>query len=48
MQRYSNDLRSMTGGRGVYTMTFDRYETVPSHIAQQVIAAYKAEQSQNA
>ncbi len=48
MQRYSNDLRSMTGGRGVYTMTFDRYETVPSQIAQQVIAAYKAEQSQNA
>lgn len=48
MQRYSNDLRSMTGGRGVYTMTFDRYETVPSPIAQQVIAAYKAEQSQNA
>lgn len=34
MQRYSNDLRSMTGGRGVYTMSFERYDVVPAHIAQ--------------
>ena len=45
MQRYSNDLRSMTGGRGVYTMSFERYETVPSHVAQAIIASYKAEAS---
>ncbi len=38
----------MTSGRGVYSMTFERYETVPNHIAQRVIAAYKAELSQNA
>src|SRR4029077_19332090 len=38
MQRYSNVLRSMTGGRGVYTMTFSRYETVPPNIAQPIIA----------
>jgi elongation factor G len=43
MQRYSNDLRSMTGGRGVYTATFDRYEAVPANIAQTIIAAHKAE-----
>lgn len=43
MQRYSNDLRSMTGGRGVYTMTFDRYEPVPNNVAQPIIAAHKAE-----
>jgi elongation factor G len=43
MQRYSNDLRSMTGGRGVYTMTFDRYEPMPSNIAQPIIVAHKAE-----
>jgi elongation factor G len=43
MQRYSNDLRSMTGGRGVYTATFDRYEAVPASIAQTIIAAHKAE-----
>lgn len=43
MQRYSNDLRSMTGGRGVYIMSFDRYEPVPSNVAQPIIAAHKAE-----
>ncbi|MCC7207682.1 MAG: elongation factor G [Anaerolineae bacterium] len=48
MLRYSNDLRSMTGGRGVYTAVFDHYETVPSHIAQGIIDAYKAEQAAEA
>ncbi len=42
MLRYSNDLRSMTGGRGVYTMTLDRYESVPNNVAQSIIAAHKA------
>ncbi len=37
MQRYTTDLRSITGGRGVFTMEFAFYETVPSHIAQDVI-----------
>jgi len=37
MQRYSIDLRSMTQGRGIYTMTVSHYEPVPSHIAEQVI-----------
>ncbi|MEP7285059.1 MAG: elongation factor G [Chloroflexota bacterium] len=41
IQRYSNDLRSITAGRGVYTYTFDHYEPVPSHIAQTIIAAHK-------
>jgi elongation factor G len=41
MLRYSNDLRSMTAGRGVYTMTFDHYETVPKLVAEPIIAAYK-------
>lgn len=37
MQRYTTDLRSITGGRGVFTMEFAFYETVPTHIAQEVI-----------
>lgn len=37
MQRYTTDLRSITGGRGVFTMEFAHYETVPAHIAQEVI-----------
>lgn len=43
MLRYGNDLRSMTGGRGIYTMTFNRYEEVPAHVAQEIIDAAKAE-----
>jgi elongation factor G len=37
MQRYTTDLRSMTGGRGIFTLDFAFYETVPAHIAQEVI-----------
>lgn len=38
VQRYSNDLRSMTGGRGVYTMEFSRYERVPANIQAELVA----------
>jgi elongation factor G len=37
MQRYTTDLRSITGGRGVFGMDFSHYEVVPTHIAQEVI-----------
>jgi len=46
MLRYGNDLRSMSGGRGIYTMSFDHYEVVPSNIAQAIIAAHKAEETE--
>jgi elongation factor G len=39
MQRYTTDLRSMTGGRGIFTLEFDHYEIVPAHIAAEVVAA---------
>jgi elongation factor G len=39
MQRYTTDLRSKTGGRGIFIMEFDHYEIVPAHIAADVIAA---------
>ncbi len=38
MQRYTTDLRSMTGGRGYFSMEFDHYEVAPNHIAQEIIA----------
>ncbi len=38
MLNYAPDLRSITGGRGDYTMEFLRYEEVPQHLAQKVIA----------
>jgi elongation factor G len=34
---YAPSLRSMTGGRGVFTMTLSHYEEVPPQIAQKVI-----------
>ncbi len=43
MVRYSIDLKSITQGRGKFTMTFSRYEEVPGMIADKVIAAAKAE-----
>ncbi|MBP9675667.1 MAG: elongation factor G [Anaerolineaceae bacterium] len=39
MLRYTTTLRSMTGGRGVFSMEFDHTEVVPAHIAQTVIDA---------
>ena len=38
-QTYAPDLRSMTGGRGIYTMEFSHYDEVPAHIAQKIIEA---------
>ncbi len=43
MQRYTTDLRSITGGRGVFTMEFSSYEVVPAHLAQEIIAARQKE-----
>jgi len=39
---YAPDLRAITGGRGEYTMHFLRYEEVPGHIAQKVVADARA------
>jgi elongation factor G len=41
MYRFPIDLRSITQGRGRYTMKFSHYEEMPSHAAQTVIAAYQ-------
>ena len=41
VQRYSQDLRSMTGGRGSYRYEFDHYEQVPQNIEQRVIDTAK-------
>ncbi|MBI4217474.1 MAG: elongation factor G, partial [Parcubacteria group bacterium] len=34
---YATQIRSLTEGRGTFTMEFDRYEEVPSSIAQEII-----------
>ncbi len=43
---YSQSLTSMTGGRGDYHMHFLRYEEVPPHIAQKVIAEARKEKEE--
>jgi elongation factor G len=40
---YAPDLRSMTGGRGVFTMEFTRYDEVPSQLAEKLLAQIKTE-----
>ncbi|HYA02652.1 MAG TPA: elongation factor G, partial [Syntrophobacteria bacterium] len=36
--KYAPDLRSMTGGRGMFTMKHSHYEEVPAHLQDSVIA----------
>ncbi len=48
MLSYAPDLRSMTGGRGDYTMEFLRYEEVPAHLSQKVIDQERAIQEEQA
>ena len=39
MLRYTTTLRSITGGRGIFSMEFDHTDVVPAHIAQPIIDA---------
>ncbi|HHW25923.1 MAG TPA: elongation factor G [Firmicutes bacterium] len=41
VQKYAIDLRSMTQGRGLFTMEFDHYEEVPANIAETIIEEAK-------
>jgi elongation factor G len=43
MLRYTTLLRSITGGRGLFTMEFSRYEVVPSFITQEIVTARQKE-----
>jgi len=43
MLRYTTNLRSITGGRGIFDMEFDHYETVPQHLASEIIASRQKE-----
>jgi len=41
VSNYQNQLKSVTGGQGSFTMEFSHYETVPMNVQQQVVAQYK-------
>ncbi len=38
--RYAPDLRSMTGGQGLFTMEFDHYDEAPPFVVEKVVAEY--------
>ena len=40
--RYASDLRSMTSGRGSFTMELAHYEEVPAHLVPKIVEATKA------
>lgn len=39
---YAPDLRAITGGRGEFSLEFDRYEELPAHLAERVAEAAPA------
>ncbi len=43
MLRYTSQLRSLTGGRGYFTMELHHYDVVPSHVASTIVEAHKKE-----
>jgi len=43
--RYAIDLKSITQGRGSFTVEFGHYEEVPAHVAQKIIAERQAEKT---
>ncbi|TAK14483.1 MAG: elongation factor G [Anaerolineae bacterium] len=46
MLRYTTELRSITGGRGVFSMEHDHYETVPHNLAQEIVAQKEVEEEE--
>ncbi|MCX5695942.1 MAG: elongation factor G [Candidatus Omnitrophica bacterium] len=46
MFKYANDLRSITAGKGSYTMRFSHYEEVPHKFAASIITQYQATKKQ--
>ena len=43
MLRYTTQIRSITGGRGYFTMEFDHYDVVPHALAAGIVEAHKKE-----
>jgi elongation factor G len=44
---YQNQLKSVTGGQGSFSMEFSHYEAVPSNVQQQIVAQYKPKQEED-
>jgi elongation factor G len=46
MNRYATSLSSLTGGRGMFSMSFNAYEKVPADVQEALLKAYEAEQEE--
>jgi elongation factor G len=46
--RYASDLRSITGGRGTFELTFSHYDEVPSHVTERIVAEAKHQKAEAA
>lgn len=46
MLSYAADLRSMTQGRGIFSMTFEKYERVPTHLQDGLVKQLQAQRDQ--
>jgi elongation factor G len=46
LQRYATDLRSITQGRGLFSMELLRYDEVPAHLTQEIVAQTKREREE--
>ncbi len=46
MNKYTTSLSSITGGRGVFSMTYDGYEKVPADVQDELLKAYAKEQEE--
>jgi elongation factor G len=44
--RYAIDLRSKTGGRGTFTLTYSHYEDAPSNVQEKVVAEHAKEKAE--
>ena len=48
MLRYATELRSMTQGRGAFTIEFDHYEEVPAHLVDRIVEQLREQEAARA
>ncbi|HUU54843.1 MAG TPA: elongation factor G [Armatimonadota bacterium] len=46
LSNFASELRSITGGRGTYSMQFSHYQEVPAHLAPAIVEAAKKEKEE--
>jgi elongation factor G len=45
---YATELKSITGGRGTFTSTLDRYDEMPSHLTEKIVEQHRKEREADA